>query len=235
MTTRNPDREGDFLGRWSRLKRTRVDEDEAPAPAAPAVSDDASAGEQAQPPKSDDELLAELGLPHPDTLAAGDDFSAFMAKAVPEHLRRMALRKLWTSNPVLACLDDLVDYADDYTDAALAVEQLSTGYRVGRGFLPESVDEEGTREASDEPGIATVSSDTEAVRVASSEGEAQSDSGRGDAGEADAVQPDEDVGSDASPAEQEGSGNGPSGNAISSDERVVSTQTRRMHFRLADS
>jgi hypothetical protein len=59
-----------------------------------------------------------------------------MAKAVPEHLRRIALRKLWSSNPVLACLDGLNDYEDDYTDAALAVKTLATNYKVGRGFRP---------------------------------------------------------------------------------------------------
>jgi hypothetical protein len=52
--------------------------------------------------KTDAELLAEFDLPDPDTLKAGDDFTAFMARAIPEHLRRRALRKLWVSNPVLA-------------------------------------------------------------------------------------------------------------------------------------
>ena len=37
----------------------------------------------------------------------GDDFSGFMARNVPDHLRRRALRKLWVSNPVLANLDGL--------------------------------------------------------------------------------------------------------------------------------
>ncbi len=83
--------------------------------------------------KSDAELLAEFDLPDPDTLKAGDDFTAFMGRAIPEHLRRRALRKLWVSNPVLACLDDLVDYADDYTQAS-AVTSFSTSYEVGKGL-----------------------------------------------------------------------------------------------------
>ena len=40
--------------------------------------------------KPDEEILEELGLPDPETLAPGDDFSAFMSKAVPDRLRRRA-------------------------------------------------------------------------------------------------------------------------------------------------
>lgn len=85
--------------------------------------------------KSDEDLLEELGLPDPESLKQGDDFSVFMSKMVPDRLRRRALRVLWRSNPVLACLDDLVDYADDYTDAATVVENLQTSYQVGKGML----------------------------------------------------------------------------------------------------
>ncbi len=83
--------------------------------------------------KTDAELLADFDLPDPDGMKAGDDFAAFMVRAVPEHLRRRALRKLWTSDPVLACLDDLVDYADDYTQAS-AVTSFATSYEVGKGL-----------------------------------------------------------------------------------------------------
>lgn len=83
--------------------------------------------------KTDAELLAEFDLPDPDSMKAGDDFTAFMVRAVPEHLRRRALRKLWVSDPVLACLDDLVDYADDYTQAS-AVTSFATSYEVGKGL-----------------------------------------------------------------------------------------------------
>lgn len=85
--------------------------------------------------KTDAELCEELGLPDPDALQMGDDFRAFMDKAVPERLRRRALRRLWVSNPVLANLDGLVDYADDYTDAAMVVPDMKTTYQVGKGML----------------------------------------------------------------------------------------------------
>lgn len=85
--------------------------------------------------KTDAELCEELGLPDPDALHMGDDFRAFMDKAVPERLRRRALRRLWVSNPVLANLDGLVDYADDFTDAAMVVPDMKTTYQVGKGML----------------------------------------------------------------------------------------------------
>ena len=85
--------------------------------------------------KTDAELLEELKLPDPDTMEMGDDFSVFMSKAVPDRIRRRALRTLWRSNPVLANVDMLVDYGDDFTDAAMAVENIQTAYQVGKGML----------------------------------------------------------------------------------------------------
>lgn len=85
--------------------------------------------------KTDAEILAELDLKDPDEMGIGDDFSAFMKAAVPDRLRRRALRKLWLSNPVLANVDNLVDYGEDFTDAANIVGNLQTAYQVGKGML----------------------------------------------------------------------------------------------------
>lgn len=85
--------------------------------------------------KTDEEICEELGLPDPDSLVEGDDAAAFMAKAVPDRIRRRALRQLWRVNPVLANLDGLVDYGEDYTDAATVIENMQTAYQVGKGML----------------------------------------------------------------------------------------------------
>ncbi len=85
--------------------------------------------------KSDDEILAELDLPAPESLEPGSDFSAFMAKAVPDRIRRRALRVLWRSNPVLANVDMLVDYGEDFTDGAKVIENMQTAYQVGKGMM----------------------------------------------------------------------------------------------------
>ncbi|EAQ26376.1 hypothetical protein ROS217_14406 [Roseovarius sp. 217] len=118
---------------WSRRK-AQV-EAEAREEARAADVQDLAAREVELAEKTDEELCEELGLPDPDTLQLGDDFRAFMGKAVPERLRRRALRRLWVSNPVLANIDGLVDYAEDYTDSAMVVPDMKTAYQVGKGML----------------------------------------------------------------------------------------------------
>ncbi|MEL6477789.1 MAG: DUF3306 domain-containing protein [Pseudomonadota bacterium] len=129
--------ESDFLSRWSRRKRASVEAPDEPVETPPAAPET-----ETEDTRSEAEILEELGLPDPDDLQPGDDIRGFMAKAVPERLRNRALRKLWISNPLLANLDELVDYGEDFTDAATVVENLQTVYRVGKGMLPDPVEEE---------------------------------------------------------------------------------------------
>jgi hypothetical protein len=77
-----------------------------------------------------------------EELTAESDYTQFLAEHVPEALRRAALRKLWNSDPVLACLDGLNDYDEDYNVIDTAISVADTDYKIGRGFLdadePES-------------------------------------------------------------------------------------------------
>ncbi len=133
--SRDKQDEPGFASRWSRLKQEAKAEP-VEAEAEPAAAEpEAPAADDRPDDRSDEEVLEELGLPDPDTLKAGDNFAAFMAKAVPTRLRNRALRKLWVSDPVLANLDMLVDYGEDFTDAATVVENLQTAYQVGKGFV----------------------------------------------------------------------------------------------------
>ncbi len=121
---------GDF---WSRRKAQVAAEEVAEA--REAETEAAAARDAALDDKTDAEICEELGLPDPDTLEAGDDFRAFMARAVPERLRRRALRRLWLSNPALANLDGMIDYGEDFTDSACVIEGMQTAYQVGKGML----------------------------------------------------------------------------------------------------
>ena len=85
--------------------------------------------------KTDEEILEELGLPDPTILKPGDDFAAFLKDAVPDRIKKVALRKLWTSNPILANVDGLLDYGEDFTDASLGAGVVETTYQVGKGML----------------------------------------------------------------------------------------------------
>lgn len=117
---------------WSR-RRAAVEAEEAQEARALKEAE-AQARDAELAERSDADLLAELDLPDPDTLGPGDDFKAFLTEAVPARLKTRALRRLWVTNPVLANVDGLIDYGEDFTDAAMAVENIQTAYQVGKGM-----------------------------------------------------------------------------------------------------
>lgn len=140
--------QNDFLSRWSQRKvearqkpvglDDAVETDElSEAIQSTAATQSTATEEPAEELDllSDDELLEHLDLPDPDTMQQGDDFTAFMKEAVPARLRNRALRKLWLSNPALANVDMLVDYGDDFTDAATVIPGMTTAYEVGKGIV----------------------------------------------------------------------------------------------------
>lgn len=158
---------------WERRKAAVRAEDAAEERAKIAADE---AEEQARlSEKSDEEVLRELDLPDPDSLVEGDDFSVFLKRTVPERIRLRALRRLWTTNPVLANLDGLIDYGEDFTDAATVIENLQTAYRVGEGMarhvsamaeqeLATTEDEEGVPNESgteDSPDVPDIDTDEE--------------------------------------------------------------------------
>ena len=83
----------------------------------------------------DPEVVAQL--PDLDSLDDTTDFTVFLKEGVPDVIRRTALRKLWRVNPVLACLDGLNDYDEDYTVSEALVKGLKTVYEAGKGYLDE--------------------------------------------------------------------------------------------------
>ena len=157
----------DFLSRWSRRKREQraglrrrepgaappvAGEQQAPSrpgamnvqpPSRDVVSaEDREGGQPPAPEAISADELAELESTDLDALDYSSDYTAFMREGVPDALRRRALRRLWQSDPVLANIDGLNDYDEDFTDAALAVKALQTAYNVGRGyFTQEEIDE----------------------------------------------------------------------------------------------
>lgn len=139
------------LSRWSRLKRgektaseierERAGDEEAGAngddglvPAAAMAPPQDRSGEEAAGDDGDPErMLTEEDLPDIDSLTSGSDFTVFLQKNVPAHLHKLAMRKLWRSDPVLANLDGLNDYDTDYSlkevwdIAAQSAEDLARG------------------------------------------------------------------------------------------------------------
>ena len=126
-----------FLSRWSDRKLRPGSED---ADAALPTSDEAKSVEDEFEGKSDEEILSILELPEPDTLKLGDTVEKFMDGRVPERIRARALRAFWKTNPLLANIDGLDEYCDDYTDAATVIENLQTIYEVGKGYAEQALD-----------------------------------------------------------------------------------------------
>ncbi|UOM35269.1 DUF3306 domain-containing protein [Acuticoccus sp. I52.16.1] len=130
--------------RWSRRKRGLPVDAPAPDDTAPAVPQARAAGDgpdeaHAAPlpeeaPESEAQFLERTGLADPETLGPGADFSAYLARTVPAALRRRAMRLLWRSNPVFANLDGLVDYDQDFTDAAASPGIVESAYQALRGY-----------------------------------------------------------------------------------------------------
>lgn len=133
--------------------------------------------------KTDEELLAELDLPDPDSLGSGDDFTVFLKEAVPARLKTRALRRLWGTNPLLANIDGLVDYGEDFTDAAMAVENIQTAYQVGKGMTAHV--EELARQAELEAAEDAAGEDTDADLADAQNGDGSADHGFGEDAPAD--------------------------------------------------
>ncbi len=123
------------------MKRAAGEGPAGPKPETAPAAAPATPGAPDADARPDSEILQELGLPEPESLKPGDDFSGFMAKAVPERLRNRALRRLWLTDPVMANVDGLVEYGGDFTDAAMVIENLQTVYKVGRGMLDRLTDD----------------------------------------------------------------------------------------------
>ena len=120
--------------------------DAVPVPAAPPVEDAETGPEEAGPP------APECDLPDIDSLGAGSDFTAFMKDGVPAALRRLALRKLWASDPAFNVIDEMVEYGEDYTNAATVVEGMKSAWEAGRGYAKKRDGEErGAQPVSGDP------------------------------------------------------------------------------------
>ena len=120
--------------------------DAVPVPAAPPAEDAETGPGEAGPPAPD------CNLPDIDSLGAGSDFSAFVKDGVPAALRRLALRKLWASDPAFNVIDEMVEYGEDYTNAATVVEGMKSAWEAGRGYARKSTGEDrGAQPVSGDP------------------------------------------------------------------------------------
>ena len=117
------------------------------APEEASAEETATAAETPAADSGDSPTTAEIEakLPEVESLDYDSDYTGFMAEGVSDALRRRALRQLWRSNPILANVDGLNDYDEDFTDAALVKSGMKTAFDAVRGYLRDEEELEGEK------------------------------------------------------------------------------------------
>ncbi len=103
-----------FVARWARLKRQETDADGQPAVAAPRVAEPGQDADDKDLASVDDQ--ADLPLPSVEDLQPDSDITAFLHKRVPEELRRLAMRRMWTLDPAIRDFIEMAENQYDWND-----------------------------------------------------------------------------------------------------------------------
>jgi len=112
------------------------------------ADDDAPSDEIAHELTEDEQQLVDA-LPPLSSLTRESDFTPFLADKVPGFIRRRALSVLWRSDPILANLDGMNDYDEDFNVINTLINAVTdSDYQVGKGMRQHS-------EANDEENEAT--------------------------------------------------------------------------------
>ncbi len=152
------------LSRWSQRKLASRDAENRPD-ATPEMLDTEHIPDLAQEKeKQQNRDVAEaVDL---QNLDKDSDFSLFMKDGVPDALRRKAYRLLWKTDPILANIDGLNDYDDDFADTTLIMKSFQSAWDINKGYKQEPVvlpDEVSSTEAEAEPSAPENTSGNEAV------------------------------------------------------------------------
>jgi len=103
-----------------------------------AADQEAEADEEAA--LSDEELLAKYGVDDPEAIEDEDKLDSLLQGQFPDRIRQMALRRMWRLNPLFRFADEMVEYGENYTDAATVIDGMQTAYQVGKGYLQKAFD-----------------------------------------------------------------------------------------------
>jgi len=181
MTDRDDE---NFVSRWSRRKRAGGAAPVVAPPAAetatkaPVAAEAPAAAEPRRGPPLPHDAVADAPTPAPDdadpelpdidSLDKDSDYTVFMRDGVPEHLRRLALRKLWRMGPVHSIIDGLDDYDDDFTKlfTDAVTKNVESAFRVGRGFATDDETSETAEDAAEDAEAAETPEDAEATEDA---------------------------------------------------------------------
>ena len=136
---------------------------------------------------TDDELLAKYELEDPETIEDEAKLDAFLEGKFPDRIRQMALRRMWRLNPMFRFADEMVEYGENYTDAATVIDGMTTAYQVGKGYLQkafDAVDETPSEEAPETQDVEPASEPDDAPEVDEEPAEEQASAADEEASEA---------------------------------------------------
>ena len=167
--------EGGFLSRWSTRKNQIAKGEDVPDEVpAPEIAGDAVVEDEEDAKLSDAELLEKYDLPDPEGVTEESGLEQFLnGKGLPGRVRQMALRRLWRLNPLFGIVDDMVEYGEDYTDAATVVEGMKTAYTVGKGYEKDVVEPEEAEALDDDAEAKEGDADAEAKDAEAKDAEAK--------------------------------------------------------------
>jgi hypothetical protein len=149
------DQDGGFLQRWSKRKAAVKNEN-------PALADDESLDDQnqalaaeekpeasleaAEDDLTDEDLCAKYELTHPDQCDDPEQLDDFFNRPLPDRLKQLAMRRMWRLNPLFRFADEMVEYGENYTDAATVLPDMQSAYKVGKGYFDKLMAEKAEAE-----------------------------------------------------------------------------------------
>ena len=124
-----------FLSRWAQRKAGKQTEVDEPEVVTQTEQLDATGETEEEAALSDEELCARYELPDPEHCTDSEQLDGFFDGQIPDRLRQLAMRRLWRLNPLFRFADEMVEYGEDFTDAATVIPNMQTAYKVGKGYL----------------------------------------------------------------------------------------------------
>ena len=139
-----PENDGEgFVARWSRRKIEEKEPSKDTKSEVSKVEESAPLDADSTQDEGDEGKTNVDDLPDVETLNESSDYTPFLKDGVPEKLKRLALRKLWKSNPIFGFIDGLDDYDEDYSAIGIVAQEIFTNYKPGKGMVdPDEAEEE---------------------------------------------------------------------------------------------
>ena len=131
-----------FLSRWAQRKAGKQAEVDVLEEVAQTEQTDATGETEEEAALSDEELCARYELPDPENCTDSEQLDGFFDGQVPDRLRQLAMRRLWRLNPLFRFADEMVEYGEDFTDAATVIPNMQTAYKVGKGYMDKLLAEQ---------------------------------------------------------------------------------------------